>query len=203
MSKEPAPAARAAPPTDDGRRRALLEAAIGVFMRFGYRKTSMDEVARTAQISRQGLYLHFSTKEDLFRSAVEHVLKTALKATGAAFRDPELDLPARLGRAFDLWVGRYAGMMGGGASDLAQAMGNLVGPLYARYEGAFVDSVAKAMTAGGLVAPYRAVGLSARNLAETLYATARGLKYSSPSPEAFSRSMSLAIRALCAPLGAR
>ena len=41
----------------DSRREALLEAAVGVFARYGFRKTSMDEVARAAGVSRQGLYL--------------------------------------------------------------------------------------------------------------------------------------------------
>jgi AcrR family transcriptional regulator len=49
----------------DSRRRALLDAALAVFSRYGYQKTSMDEVARSAQLSRQGLYLHFATKEEL------------------------------------------------------------------------------------------------------------------------------------------
>ena len=48
--------------TDDPRRSRLLEAALGVFLRYGYKKTSMDEVARAADLSRQGLYLHFATK---------------------------------------------------------------------------------------------------------------------------------------------
>ena len=49
--------------TDDPRRSRVLEAALGVFLRYGFRKTSMDEVARAADLSRQGLYLQFATKE--------------------------------------------------------------------------------------------------------------------------------------------
>jgi AcrR family transcriptional regulator len=51
----------------------LLDASLSAFLRYGFRKTSMEEVARASHISRQGLYLHFQTKEDLFR------------ATGATF----------------------------------------------------------------------------------------------------------------------
>ena len=39
----------------------------------------MDEIARSADISRQGLYLHFANKEALFRAAVRHELDTALE----------------------------------------------------------------------------------------------------------------------------
>ena len=65
---------------DDPRRRGPLEAALTVFARYGYAKTSMDEIARTAQVSRQGLYLHFATKEELFRVAVRNALERSLNA---------------------------------------------------------------------------------------------------------------------------
>ena len=44
-----------------------------------------------------------------------------------------------------------------------------------------------------------AARLTARQLAETLYATARGLKHGSSS-EGFTRAMTVAVRAMCAPL---
>jgi AcrR family transcriptional regulator len=46
-----------------------LAAAATVFLRFGYRKTAMEDIARAAGMSRQGLYLHYATKEELFRAA--------------------------------------------------------------------------------------------------------------------------------------
>ena len=55
---------------DRTRQERVLAAALGVFGRYGFRKTSMDEVARAAGISRQGLYLYFASKEALFRAAV-------------------------------------------------------------------------------------------------------------------------------------
>ncbi|HYI01807.1 TetR/AcrR family transcriptional regulator [Hyalangium sp.] len=185
---------------DDARQRRLLDAALTVFMRYGYRKTSMDEVARAAQVSRQGLYLHFATKEELFRATLQHTVESSLAAATAALGDSSLRLEARLVRAFDETTGRYVGMMGAGASDLAEVGGELVGPLIARYEGLFLDAVAKVLRASGLVAAYKATGLTARQLADTLHATARGLKYSSTNREAFVAGMTVAVRAMCAPL---
>jgi AcrR family transcriptional regulator len=190
-----------APDPAAARRRALLEAAVAVFTRYGFRKTSMDEVARAAHLSRQGLYLHFATKEELFRAAVGHALESALQAAARVLRDGERELPDRLVGAFDEWVGRYVGMMGGGAADLVEAAAVLLGPVIAEYEGRFAELVARAISASRLAAAYRSAGLTARQLAETLAATARGLKHSSESREAFGRSMTVAVRALCAPLG--
>ena len=66
-------------PTDqESRLSVVLEAAVGVFARYGYRKTSMDDVARAAGVSRQGLYLSFANKEELFRRALEHSLSDQL-----------------------------------------------------------------------------------------------------------------------------
>jgi AcrR family transcriptional regulator len=111
-------AASPAEPLADARRRGLLEAAVTVFARYGYRKTSMEEVARVAQVSRQGLYLHFATKEDLFREALKNLLGGSLQAASAVLRDGALSLEDRLVGAFDEWVGRHVGLFGARASDL-------------------------------------------------------------------------------------
>ena len=50
------------------RQRAILEAARRRFLRFGPRKTTMDEVAREAGCSRATIYAHFGSKEDLYAS---------------------------------------------------------------------------------------------------------------------------------------
>jgi AcrR family transcriptional regulator len=191
-----------APATDpaEARRRALLDAALGVFFRFGFRKTSMDEVARAAQVSRQGLYLHFDSKEALFRATVKHVLEGSLDGATTALRDAGLPLEARLVAAFDHWVGRYVGMFGASAADLAEATGALVAPMMKEYEALFIEALVRAMNASKLPAAHKRAGLTARQLADTLSATARGLKYSSASREEFRRHMTIAVRAICAPL---
>src|SRR5262245_28736060 len=137
-----------APRTEAGdgpRRRRLLEAALATFARFGFRKTSMEQVARAAHLSRQGLYLHFATKEELFRAVVQHFLSAALEAASARLRDPALPVEDRLAGAFDEWVGRYVGMVGADVTaDLEEASDQLVGPLMTEHEERFVDGVARA-----------------------------------------------------------
>jgi len=54
-----------------GARQAILEAANRRFLRFGPRKTTMDEIAREAGCSRTTLYAHFRNKEDLYISLLE------------------------------------------------------------------------------------------------------------------------------------
>lgn len=183
----------------EARRRRLEEAALGVFLRYGFRKASMDEVARAAGVSRQALYLHFAAKEDLFCAAVRRFFDDAMAGATAALGAPARPLEARLAAAFDAWVGPYLGAAGEGAADLVEATLSLAGALVAERESAFVDAVAAAMRRGGLAAAYRPARLSARQLAETLYATARGLKHGA-TRDRFSQAMSVAVRAMCLPL---
>jgi AcrR family transcriptional regulator len=186
-------------PGDDARRRKLLEAALSVFARYGFRKTSMDEVARAAQLSRQGLYLHFATKEDLFRATVLHAVESSLHAASLRLVDETRSVEERLVGAFDEWVGRYVGMFGAGVADLAEALDALVGAMVTQYEQLFTDAVARFIRNCGLLAAYKPAGLTARQLADTLHATARGLKHSASRAE-FVERFGLAARAFCMPL---
>jgi TetR/AcrR family transcriptional regulator, mexJK operon transcriptional repressor len=60
--------------TGDGRsarkRRAIMEAATALFLRDGYRNTSMDQIAADAAVSKQTVYKHFADKDQLFREIV-------------------------------------------------------------------------------------------------------------------------------------
>jgi TetR/AcrR family transcriptional regulator, regulator of autoinduction and epiphytic fitness len=181
------------------RRGQLLEAALDVFARFGFRKTSMDEVARAAQVSRQGLYLHFPTKEDLFRATVHHLLESALQQASAALENAELALEARLVQAFDEWVGRFVGMFAGSAADLADASRQLVLPMVTEYENRFMAVVATALRQAGLSKAYKAQGLNSQKLARVLHSSARGFKYSAASRAEFVADFTLTVRALCRP----
>jgi AcrR family transcriptional regulator len=58
---------------DDARarkRRRIVEAATAMFIRHGYRKASIDEVAAEAGIAKGTVYLYFKTKTELLLAAV-------------------------------------------------------------------------------------------------------------------------------------
>jgi AcrR family transcriptional regulator len=56
----------------DARTPELLEAALHVFAESGYRKTSLDDVARRAGVTKGTIYHYFDTKEALLLAVVEH-----------------------------------------------------------------------------------------------------------------------------------
>lgn len=59
------------PPQSDTRRDQILLAAFEVFCAYGFRRTSMEDIARAASLSRAALYLHFRNKEDVYCSLVK------------------------------------------------------------------------------------------------------------------------------------
>ena len=61
-------------PETDGRQRAkrarILTSATGLFVRFGYRKTSIDEVAKAAGVAKGTVYLYYQNKAELVLHAI-------------------------------------------------------------------------------------------------------------------------------------
>lgn len=57
-------------------RRETLEAALKVFIRYGFRRTTMSDLAKEAGMSRPALYQQFANKEDIFRAvAIDYVTR--------------------------------------------------------------------------------------------------------------------------------
>lgn len=176
---------------------------MAVFARYGFRKASMDEVARAAGVSRQGLYLQFANKEELFRRALEHSLNSQLTAALAALARTGEGLEARLIAACDAWSGRFVGALGADATDLMCASTSLAGTTLSRYESQFEAAVARAIADSPLEGYCAERDLCPKELARTLHATARGLKQSCLSREEFVKGMTVAARMFCAPLNQR
>jgi TetR/AcrR family acrAB operon transcriptional repressor len=65
-------------------RTRILEAAMRVFRRHGFRRSSIEQAAEAAGLTRQALYHHFKSKEALFRAVIEQLHENALAAEIAA-----------------------------------------------------------------------------------------------------------------------
>jgi len=77
----PARAAGPGRPKDLGKRAAILEAAKGLFSHDGYARTSMDQIAAEAGVSKLTVYSHFGDKEALFAAAVHARVQELLPDT--------------------------------------------------------------------------------------------------------------------------
>ncbi len=170
---------------ESGRREHVLDAALLIFARYGYRKASMDDVARAAGISRPGLYFYFAAKQDLFRAAVTHALDGDVAAAERALADTDRPLRDRLIEAFDHWTGRYVGPITQDIAILIDNNPDLLGRMAAEYPVRFAKLVTDALTAG---APAGRAGV-ARDVAQTLLSTATGIKHQVSTREEFLARM--------------
>jgi len=58
-------------------RDSILDAMDALMARYGYRKTTMDDLAREAGISKRTIYLYFPSKEEVALSSIGRVAETA------------------------------------------------------------------------------------------------------------------------------
>jgi AcrR family transcriptional regulator len=78
----------------------ILTAASACFGRYGFKRTSMNDIAESAGISRGALYLLFQNKEDIFRTLCEHLHGKAILRAKAALQS-EVSFSERLIAAFE------------------------------------------------------------------------------------------------------
>jgi TetR/AcrR family transcriptional regulator, mexJK operon transcriptional repressor len=57
----------------DRKREAVLKAAMQLFLRHGYSATTMDAVAKAAKVTKQTVYAHYTSKEQLFTHMLQHL----------------------------------------------------------------------------------------------------------------------------------
>lgn len=193
-------------PSANAREERLLAAALQVFGRYGFRKASMEEIARSADISRQGLYLRFASKDALFRAAVRHELDTALGEVSRCLDEEGVGLERRVVAALDAWLGRYVGSMltpdiGSLLQNPAMRLGDVVNPAVGSFDDRLAAAIAAAMSANDV----KRLGVTPEEIAAALLTVAQGAKYLSnalaESREEFVGRLTAAVHVLFAGLG--
>jgi AcrR family transcriptional regulator len=53
-------------------RNQIISAARQIFSKYGYRKTSMEEIARKVKKGKSSIYYYFPGKEDIYKAVIEH-----------------------------------------------------------------------------------------------------------------------------------
>ena len=191
-----------APPQD-----RILDAAMRVFRRHGFRRSSIEQAAEEASLTRQALYHHFASKEALFRAVIERLYEQGLEAEIAAAKAAEEDgleltdiLLAEIGARMQTM---FASLEGSPhveelfSEHLAQAR-----DLYQTYATCFADEIA---TTIARVCRKRkltlASGVSVRELARCVEMAIHGTKSAFPSMQpvdAFLKQLETMLRMLIA-----
>lgn len=85
------------PQTDraQAKKELVFDAAADVFAQYGFRRTTMNDIAQAASMSRPALYLMFANKENLFCELTNHRLNEAIEQSIAALSQ-ENEITARI-----------------------------------------------------------------------------------------------------------
>lgn len=66
------------PRTAEDTRRRILESGYKLFYRHGFNRVGVDEIARAARVTKRTLYYHFTSKDDVLASILQHQHEFAL-----------------------------------------------------------------------------------------------------------------------------
>jgi AcrR family transcriptional regulator len=70
----------------------IIESAISRFSKYGYDKSRMDDIAKTAKLSKGTLYLYFKNKEELFNAISERNTNELKNQLSKLFQNSDNDL---------------------------------------------------------------------------------------------------------------
>lgn len=85
------------------KRDGILTAAAKAFQGLGFRKTSIDEIAKAAGVAKGTIYLACTSKEDLFYQVLHREIRAWVAAVSKAL-DPRLPADELLRRASDMGI---------------------------------------------------------------------------------------------------
>ncbi len=84
----------------DDTKHIIIKVADKLFSRFGFHKTSMDEIARIARKAKGSLYYHFASKEELFREVVSKEINKLKRELANVVDNPGLNASDKIKQYF-------------------------------------------------------------------------------------------------------
>ncbi|MDR3538221.1 MAG: helix-turn-helix domain containing protein [Acetobacteraceae bacterium] len=175
----------AAPPS---KRQRAIEAGARVFLRFGFARATMGDIAQAAGMSRPALYLIFCSKELVFEAVVAQWIEDSLAriAAGLATRST---LGEKLRFACEIWC--VEGLERALASPDVRDMSGLpaVRKSYARFEACLTDILQAAAARSDL-------GITAGDLARVIVSAMQGFKQTARSGEEMRHLIAVQIMAI-------
>ncbi|MFC7844352.1 TetR/AcrR family transcriptional regulator [Streptomyces sp. NPDC057382] len=163
----------------DARMETILDAAYVCFTRHGVRRTTMDDIARAAGMSRPAVYQHVRNKQDAFHRLVQRMLDDALDASRRALEGDEAPaarihgvLRPKLEMVMRIWRDSPAH-----AAELLAVDARVSSDLLAHYDETMRTLLRGALEQSGL-------GPGSARTADLLLALTRGLETDPTDPEA-------------------
>jgi AcrR family transcriptional regulator len=173
---------------------AILGAAVKVFFQFGYRKTSMEDVAAEAKVSRQTLYLQFRDKESLFRAALEYVTEQMTASITTLADSQRRSVEQTLLAVFEVLCKDSLSSAQVNMAELIAVSRSQERSIIDRFEAEVVSIIAEVLSRSGIASRWNRHRIGARELAIHLLTVSAGAKAASQTASDYKQRMALAIR---------
>ena len=184
------------------RRRAILEAAFKTFVTYGFKRTTMADIAEGAGISRPALYLLFKNKNDIFRAGFQLFVEELLDAMDVVL-DGQGYLPTRVADAVIAgMVTPFKGIVdtphGAELFDAKQALADDLGnEWFARMQALIRKAIDRAETTGALQLP---AGADSAAVARLLVNGLEGIKHRTQLADGSEQEMRLLVDLMLKPM---
>ncbi|GAA4986730.1 AcrR family transcriptional regulator [Nonomuraea thailandensis] len=153
----------------------ILDAALQVFGRYGFRRTSMELIAQAAGVSRPALYKHYAGKEEIFRAVAEGAIDR-LVGQAAEIGKEGGDVADRVFRALNLKLEFVTGSVEAGFRGEMLAEVSVLAPDLTRsFKDRHAAVIKSVLLAAGDDLPQLGTVLSADDAAELLLAALTGI----------------------------
>ena len=171
----------------ESRMQHIVTSARGLFLRYGFRRTTMGDIAVAAGISRPALYLVFSSKEEVFDAVLADVLHAQLETIRAGL-DRYPTAMEQLRFACEIWVVQAWQLVQSSpdARDMFESPSIRQLPVVTGAKAAFEDIMTDVLASQLVDDPARRCS-AARDAAQVLAAAMPGLKREAASIEELRR----------------
>jgi AcrR family transcriptional regulator len=187
-------------------RERIQGAAFVRFARYGFRRTSMEDIATEAGVSRAALYLQFRNKEEIFVSLAQQLQDDALSRAAAALQS-DAPLAERIRAAIEAKSLKLVEITLGSphGNELMDETNRLCSDLICDTERRFTDQLARllrrAAQSGEIDLATLDVGAS--EAAQLLLRAVKGLKGPGATVEDFRKGLATLVRVFVAGLAPR
>lgn len=164
-------------PKGEDKRKRIVAAAIELFRRYGFKRTSVDLLAAEAGVAKPTIYVCFADKDAIFRAVVQAVCDELLDGAEQASRGPG-PLEERLTGMLAAKFTRYFELVQASphAQELIDSHGQLGADIVQRADRSYAKLLTTVLEGSGEIDPRRA-GLSTPALAHLLLRAGAGAAY--------------------------
>jgi AcrR family transcriptional regulator len=162
----------------DPKRARILDGALKMFLAYGFSRTTMDDIARAAEVSRPALYLLFRNKTDIYRALASILLEGSCAKAKAALATGK-PLGERMWLAIDTAIISVMAEISESphGAEILDMKGSLAGDVVEAWRSTLVGHFAAAIESEAKTgADLAARGLSPMMLADMLFDGLEGMK---------------------------